>query len=78
MTSPRSDQPSRFVYQCPACGAHRVNRKRGGCPACGVRLYFAGEWIDPVEGGWLWIKREQRWIDVTGQEFAELSRWADR
>lgn len=72
MTSPRSDQPSRFTYQCPKCRSLRVNRRRGACPKCRTRLYYAGDWIDPTEGGFLWLKAEARWVDIDSVEFEDL------
>jgi hypothetical protein len=37
------------VTVCPECRAIFVNRKRGGCPKCGIRLAHEGEFFTEDE-----------------------------
>ncbi len=52
------------VLTCPECkpGFDFINRKDGGCPRCGVKLFLVREYLTD-EDGYLWLPK-RGWVKV--------------
>ena len=57
-----NQRDSRVIF-CPKCKAVFVNRKKQGCPKCGVKLYAGSEWLWKRDGFW-WHPKKGEWITV--------------
>lgn len=60
MRNKKSQRP--WVILCPRCTSTSSNRRKGGCVHCGMKLYFAGEYMNPNEVAYMW--RGHDWIPM--------------
>ena len=57
------------VMLCPKCKSIFVNRDRGCCPSCKIRLVYPGEGFYPEMEGYVWLKEWKKIseVDINGK-----------